>query len=137
MNIAIISDIHDNIPNLKKVLDYCRKQKVEKMIHCGDLATLETLDFINKNFSGEIFFTFGNMAKPFDVPVQVEIDNGSILNIKTLRELIDLGVVLNLSDVVQKWMEARDKAQAEKDRLIKKSQSAGDSSKKDTPPAKD
>ncbi len=61
MLIAIISDSHDNLPNLKKVLDYCRKQKVEKMIHCGDLATLETLDFINKNFSGEIFFTFGNM----------------------------------------------------------------------------
>ncbi len=61
MLIAIISDSHDNIPNLKKVLDYCHEQKVEKMIHCGDLATIETLDFINNNFSGEIFFTFGNM----------------------------------------------------------------------------
>ena len=61
MLIAIISDSHDNLPNLKKVLDYCREQKVEKMIHCGDLATLETLDFINKNFAGEIFLTFGNM----------------------------------------------------------------------------
>ncbi len=61
MFIAIISDSHDNLPNLKKVLDYCREQKVEKMIHCGDLATLETLAFINNNFSGEIFFTFGNM----------------------------------------------------------------------------
>ena len=61
MLIAIISDSHDNLPNLKKVLDYCREQKVEKLIHCGDLATIETLDYINKNFSGEIFFTFGNM----------------------------------------------------------------------------
>ena len=42
MLIAIISDIHDNIPNLKKVLDYCRENKVEKIICCGDLATLET-----------------------------------------------------------------------------------------------
>ena len=61
MFIAILADTHDNLPNLKKVLNYCRKQKVEKMIHCGDLATIETLDFINDNFSGEIFFTFGNM----------------------------------------------------------------------------
>lgn len=89
------------------------------------------------NLNTNTLFTLGNMAKPFDTPVQVEIDDGSILNIKTLRELIDLGVVLNLSDVVKKWMDARDKAQAEKDRLIKKSQSAGDSSKKGTPPAKD
>jgi hypothetical protein len=61
MLIAIISDIHDNIPNLKKVLGYCAQNKVEKIICCGDLATLETLDFLNDNFAGEIFYTFGNM----------------------------------------------------------------------------
>ena len=61
MKIAIISDIHDNIPNLKKVLDYCTQNSVEKIICCGDLASLETLDYLNDNFSGEIFFVFGNM----------------------------------------------------------------------------
>ena len=61
MKIAIISDVHDNIPNLKKVLDYCASNKIEKIICCGDLASLETLDYLNDNFTGEIFFTFGNM----------------------------------------------------------------------------
>lgn len=61
MKIAVISDIHDNIPNLKKVLAYCNGNEVEKIICCGDLATLETLDYLNDNFSGDIFFTFGNM----------------------------------------------------------------------------
>ena len=61
MQIAIISDIHDNIPNLTKVLDYCSGNKIEKIICCGDLASLETLNFLNDNFQGEIFFTFGNM----------------------------------------------------------------------------
>jgi len=61
MNVAVISDIHDNIPNLKKVLDYCNANKIEEIICCGDLATIETLDFLNDNFLGEIFFTFGNM----------------------------------------------------------------------------
>lgn len=89
------------------------------------------------NLNVNTLFTFGNMAKPFETPVQVEIEGGSILNIKTLRELIDLGVVLDLSDVVKKWMEAREKAQAEKDRLIKKSQSAGGSSNKGTKPDND
>ena len=65
MFIAIISDTHDNIPNFKKVLDYCRLQKVEKLIHCGDLATLETLDYLNNNFPGEIFLTFGNMGEGY------------------------------------------------------------------------
>jgi putative phosphoesterase len=61
MKIAIISDIHDNLPNLKKVLDYCNAHKIEKIICCGDLATIETLDFLNDNFKGEIFSTYGNM----------------------------------------------------------------------------
>lgn len=61
MKIAIISDTHDNIPNLKKVLDYCKENEIQKLIHCGDLAEIETLDFIKENFSGDIFWTYGNM----------------------------------------------------------------------------
>lgn len=61
MLVAIISDVHDNIPNLKKVLDYCAVNKVEKIICCGDLGSVETLDFLEDNFQGEIFFTFGNL----------------------------------------------------------------------------
>lgn len=58
--VAIISDIHDNEPNLKKVLDYCKKENINTIICCGDLATKETLDFLNDNFDGVIHYTFGN-----------------------------------------------------------------------------
>ncbi len=61
MLISIISDIHNNEVNLKKVLDYCRKNEIKKIICCGDLASKETLDFLNDNFFGDIFYTFGNM----------------------------------------------------------------------------
>jgi hypothetical protein len=61
MRIAIISDIHNNLANLKKVLDYCASKKIQTIICCGDLANMETLDFLNDNFSGEIYYTFGNM----------------------------------------------------------------------------
>lgn len=63
MKLAIISDTHDNIPNLKKVLDWCREQKIEKLIHCGDLAEIETLDYLKENFVGDIFWTHGNMDR--------------------------------------------------------------------------
>jgi uncharacterized protein len=65
MKIAIISDVHNNEVNLKKVLGYCVENKIEKIICCGDLASLETLDFLNDNFQGEIFFVFGNMDNDF------------------------------------------------------------------------
>lgn len=61
MKIAITSDIHNNEVNLKKVLDYCKSEKVEKLICCGDLASKDILDFLNDNFSGDIYFAFGNM----------------------------------------------------------------------------
>lgn len=65
MKVAIISDVHDNIPNLKKVLDYCAKNKIERIICCGDLASVETLEYLNDNFEGNIYFTFGNMDNDY------------------------------------------------------------------------
>ncbi len=61
MKIAIIADIHNNEVNLKKVLDFCAENLIEKIICCGDLATQEALDFFCDNFTGEIFYVFGNM----------------------------------------------------------------------------
>lgn len=61
MKIAIISDVHNNKTNLKKVLDYCRGENIQTIICCGDLASMKTLDFLNDNFSGGIYFCFGNM----------------------------------------------------------------------------
>lgn len=61
MKIAIISDIHNNETNLKKVLDYCEKGNIKTMICCGDLASKDTLDFFNDNFAGVIHYAFGNM----------------------------------------------------------------------------
>ena len=61
MKVVIISDVHDNLANLQKVLDYCEKSKIEKMICCGDTASEETIDFLQKNFPGKIWLTPGNM----------------------------------------------------------------------------
>ncbi|MCX6763713.1 MAG: YfcE family phosphodiesterase [Candidatus Moranbacteria bacterium] len=63
MRIAIISDIHNNEVNLKKVLNYCKNNKIETIICCGDLASKATLDLLNDNFSGTVHYTFGNMDK--------------------------------------------------------------------------
>ncbi len=61
MLIVITSDIHDNLANLDKCLNWCRKQDVEKMIFCGDLTTKETGHYLAANFAGEIFLVRGNL----------------------------------------------------------------------------
>ncbi len=60
MKIAIISDIHDNIPNLQKVLDYLEKGEVEKIICCGDVTNIDTISKLSKGFLGNIVLVKGN-----------------------------------------------------------------------------
>jgi hypothetical protein len=60
MQIAIISDIHDNLANLEKCLTWCRQNKVSKIICCGDLTNLDTVSYLAHNFLGEIFLVAGN-----------------------------------------------------------------------------
>ena len=61
MKIAIISDIHDNLVNLKKCLDWCRQNNIEEIICCGDVTNSETLKFLSMNFNGRIHLVCGNI----------------------------------------------------------------------------
>jgi len=61
MNIAIISDIHDNIVNLEKFLNWCKNEKVEKIICCGDVTNSETLNILARGFEKEIYLVGGNI----------------------------------------------------------------------------
>ncbi len=60
MKMAIVSDTHDNLANLKKFLDFSKKEEVKILIHCGDVTKGETLSEIEKNFDGEIYLSLGN-----------------------------------------------------------------------------
>jgi len=60
MLLAIISDIHDHLANLETCLNWCQKNKIKKIICCGDTTNLETMNFLAKSFSGEIFIISGN-----------------------------------------------------------------------------
>lgn len=61
MKIAIISDIHDNLVNLKKCLDWCTTVGVSKLICCGDVTNQKTLRFLANAFSGQVFLVRGNV----------------------------------------------------------------------------
>lgn len=61
MLIAILSDIHDNLPNLDKFLSWCRDNKIAKIIFCGDTTTIETASHLAAGFNGQIYMTLGNI----------------------------------------------------------------------------
>lgn len=60
MKIAILADIHDNLPNLKRCLDWCRHERVSRLVVCGDLTSRRTAAYLAANFSGPIFIISGN-----------------------------------------------------------------------------
>ncbi|MBU1146710.1 metallophosphatase family protein [Patescibacteria group bacterium] len=65
MRLAIISDSHDNVPNLEKFLDWIAKEKINFIIHCGDLAAPAMLTKgLAPKFSGEIHMVHGNVGDP-------------------------------------------------------------------------
>ncbi|MFA5248630.1 MAG: metallophosphoesterase family protein [Patescibacteria group bacterium] len=59
MKIAIISDIHDNLVNLEKCLEWCTENKIEKIICCGDITNSETLSVLARYKC--VFLVYGNM----------------------------------------------------------------------------
>lgn len=61
MKTAIISDTHDNLATLDKFIAFARQNKIKTVIHCGDIASGETIKRLADNFDGKIFAVFGNM----------------------------------------------------------------------------
>lgn len=62
MKIAVVSDSHDNLPNIKKALDYINKQGVTFMIHCGDISSATIARIFAQKFKGEIHAVTGNVS---------------------------------------------------------------------------
>lgn len=60
MKVAILSDIHDHIPNLRKALAQCEEAKVETLVCCGDLCSPFIAKELGQGFAGPVHVVFGN-----------------------------------------------------------------------------
>ena len=59
MRVAIISDTHDHITNLRAAVTYCNSYGVSMIIHCGDLISPFMLPEIAR-FGGAVHLIYGN-----------------------------------------------------------------------------
>jgi putative phosphoesterase len=82
MKIAIISDIHDNIENLKIALNWINKNKIKHLICCGDVTNNETLEFLASHFLDRIYLVKGNC---------VLFDEGRVNNFKNIEYFGKIG----------------------------------------------
>ncbi|MAF13687.1 MAG: YfcE family phosphodiesterase [Parcubacteria group bacterium] len=61
MKFAIISDSHDNVPNIDKALAHIKKQNIKTIVHCGDVCAPGVMKYIAEQYNGEIHLTYGNV----------------------------------------------------------------------------
>ena len=73
MKIAIISDIHDNLANLDKFLDWADKQDINVLLCTGDITNNETLQKLATGFKNNIYLVSGNQEL-YD-PIYLEAEN--------------------------------------------------------------
>ncbi len=60
MKVAVIADIHDNIPNLNIFLKMTSSERIDKTICLGDITNETTLEKLANEFKEEIFLIYGN-----------------------------------------------------------------------------
>jgi len=59
MRIAVLSDSHDHIPNLKQAVHLANQEGAELLIHCGDLISPFMLPYLEQ-FNGQTHLIYGN-----------------------------------------------------------------------------
>ncbi|MDP3244560.1 MAG: YfcE family phosphodiesterase [bacterium] len=63
MKIAIISDSHDNVVNLEKLINWLNENKISVLIHAGDLCAPAILSkVLATKFTGQIHLILGNVG---------------------------------------------------------------------------
>lgn len=60
MQVAVVSDIHDNIWKLEVILKRINEAEAEALIFCGDFCAPFTLKQVADSFSGPVHCVFGN-----------------------------------------------------------------------------
>lgn len=102
MQIAIISDSHDNVINLEKIINWLNKNKISTLIHVGDLCAPSILkETLGPKYQGKIYMILGNvgdglilekLAESFPNVTyygkkgEIEIDNKKIVFVHTPEE---------------------------------------------------
>ena len=57
--IAILSDTHDQVANLRVVIEFCNSKKISCLVHCGDLISPFMLKELGR-LDGQVHLIFGN-----------------------------------------------------------------------------
>ena len=61
MKIGVISDSHDNVPNIETAIKYFKERGITTVIHCGDVCAPSVMKFIAEQFGDTMHLVYGNV----------------------------------------------------------------------------
>jgi uncharacterized protein len=115
MKIAIISDTHGNVANFKKVVVWLNAQKINLILHCGDIGNPESLKESLENFQGELLGVFGNMDSDFKILIE---EYNKIKKAKISEKILETKIANKNIAVTHKPEDARKLADSGKFDLV-------------------
>ncbi len=59
MRIGVVSDTHDNLPNVRRIVELFNDAKVDRVVHTGDITQPKTLDLLAR-LNVPLVGVFGN-----------------------------------------------------------------------------
>lgn len=96
MKLAIISDSHDNVPNIDEALKLIADFGAEVIIHCGDVCAPSVLAYLAEKFSGPIYLCLGNVEGDHQKKItENQIENVTIFPTTGIVELDKLKIAFN------------------------------------------
>lgn len=89
MKIGVISDTHDNLDNTRLVVEKLKKEKVEALIHCGDISAPFVIPILAE-LKVPVYVTLGNNEAEL-ILMMAKINENE--NVKLMRPMgeIELG----------------------------------------------
>ncbi len=59
MRVGVVSDTHDNLPNVRRIVEIFRAARVERILHTGDITRADTLELF-AGIGAPLTGVFGN-----------------------------------------------------------------------------
>lgn len=59
MRVGVVSDTHDNLPNVRRIVEIFAAARVERIVHTGDITRARTLELFAE-LTAPLFGVFGN-----------------------------------------------------------------------------
>ena len=59
MRIGVVSDTHNNLKNVKRIVELFNEAQVDRVIHTGDITQIKTIDLL-KDLDAPLYGVYGN-----------------------------------------------------------------------------